>query len=57
LAAELNGEFGADGELVASHGGVFEVKVDGTLIFSKKASGRFPDDGEIVKLIRQTGKA
>lgn len=38
--------------LIASGGGVFEVSVDGSLIFSKKKLGRFPEDGEIQKLIR-----
>jgi selenoprotein W-related protein len=52
LAAEIKREFGIDSELVASHGGVFEISVDGTLLFSKKSSGRFPDDGEIVRLLR-----
>ena len=45
-------ELGIDCELVASGGGVYEVSVDGRLIFSKKKLGRFPDDGEIVKLLR-----
>jgi len=31
---------------------VFEVAVDGVLLFSKKSSGRFPDDGEVLDLIR-----
>jgi selT/selW/selH-like putative selenoprotein len=31
-----------------SGGGVFEIKVNGQLAFSKKAAGRFPTDGEIV---------
>jgi selT/selW/selH-like putative selenoprotein len=31
---------------------VFEVTVDGDLIFSKKSLGRFPGDGEILELIR-----
>ncbi len=39
-------------ELVASSGGVYEVSVDDRLIFSKKALSRFPDEGEIVGLIR-----
>jgi selenoprotein W-related protein len=38
--------------LLKSSGGVFEVTVDGTLIFSKKTLGRHADPGEIVKLIR-----
>lgn len=29
--------------LVEGSGGVFEVQVDGKLVFSKKATGRFPD--------------
>jgi len=45
-------ELGIDCALVASGGGVFEVTVDGKLIFSKKQLGRFPDDGEVVKLLR-----
>jgi selT/selW/selH-like putative selenoprotein len=28
-------------------GGVFEIKADGRLAFSKKAAGRFPTDTEI----------
>jgi selenoprotein W-related protein len=34
-------------ELVPSGGGVFEVTLDGELIFSKRALNRFPEDGEI----------
>ena len=45
------GKFAAEVEIIASSGGVFEVVVDGELIFSKKALGRFPDAGEIVALI------
>jgi selT/selW/selH-like putative selenoprotein len=29
---------------------VFEVELDGKLIFSKKKQGRFPEEGEIRKL-------
>jgi selenoprotein W-related protein len=34
-------------ELIPSGGGVFEVTLDGELIFSKKAEARFPDFEEI----------
>ena len=44
---------GADVKLVSSGGGVFEITLDDELIFSKKALGRFPDDGEIDNLIDQ----
>lgn len=33
--------------LVPSDGGCFEVSRNGQLVFSKLASGRFPEDGEI----------
>ena len=41
----------ADIKLISSGGGVFEITLDNELIFSKKALGRFPDDGEIDNLI------
>jgi selenoprotein W-related protein len=43
-------------KLVPSSGGVFEVTVDGTLIFSKKALGRFPEDSEIFAKLDGSGK-
>lgn len=45
-------ELGVGANLIAGHGGVFEVTVDGTTVFSKKKVGRFPEDGEIVGLIQ-----
>jgi selT/selW/selH-like putative selenoprotein len=30
---------------------VFEVSVDGVPVFSKRQTGRFPDDGEVVASI------
>ena len=35
-----------------SGGGVFEIKVDGALRYSKKATGRFPTEDEIRELSR-----
>ena len=34
-------------ELIRGGGGVFEITVDGSLAFSKKALGRFPTDEEL----------
>jgi selenoprotein W-related protein len=42
---------GAEVELLASSGGVFEVVADGKLVFSKKDLKRFPEEGEIVHLL------
>ena len=41
--------------MIPSGGGVYEITVDGTLLFSKKALGRFPEDGEVVGLIESHG--
>lgn len=43
---------GAECELVPSSGGVFEIVVDGSKVFSKKELGRFPNEGEVVERIR-----
>ncbi|MCH8264587.1 MAG: Rdx family protein [Proteobacteria bacterium] len=40
-------------ELIGGGGGVFDVVVDGRLIFSKHQTGRFPEPGEIAGLIDQ----
>lgn len=54
MAAELKREVpDADVRLVPSSGGVFEVTVDGNLVFSKKALRRHAEPGEIVQLIRR----
>jgi len=34
---------------------VFEVSVENKLIFSKRSSGVFPEEGEILRLIRSGG--
>jgi selT/selW/selH-like putative selenoprotein len=57
LAAELKQAWPeTDVRLVASSGGVFEVKLDGDLVFSKKALRRHAEPGEVVGLIRARGK-
>lgn len=37
--------------LKPSDGGRFEVTVDGDLVFSKHATGRFPEEDELVRLV------
>ena len=39
--------------MVKSSGGVFEVTLDGELLYSKKASGRHAAPGEVVGLVRR----
>jgi len=52
LAAELKDAFGIEAELEAGSGGVFEVRVDGELVYSKEETRRFPEPGEVVGLLK-----
>jgi selT/selW/selH-like putative selenoprotein len=49
LAAAIEQEHGVAPTLTKGDNGVFEVLVDGRLIFSKKATGRFPTHEEILE--------
>jgi len=42
-------------KLIEGGGGIFDVKYNGKLLFSKKniEAQRFPNEGEITKLIKQ----
>jgi selT/selW/selH-like putative selenoprotein len=56
LAAELKERFVVDSTLKAGHGGVFDVVVDGRLVFSKKETKRFPRPGEVGDAIEASHK-
>ena len=43
-------------ELIPGEKGVFEVVADGTSLFSKKQSVRFPNEGEVVKALKHLGR-
>jgi len=56
VEAELKEEFpGSTVELVAGKGGIFEVTMDGSTVYSKDRDvcGGFPDEGEIQRLARK----
>jgi selT/selW/selH-like putative selenoprotein len=40
-------------ELVEGDRGIFEVRADGRLVFSKKEAGRFPNPGEVLARLDQ----
>lgn len=44
--------------LIKGSGGIFEVTLDGAPLFSKRAEGRFPVEGELIDRVhaRQGGK-
>ena len=46
-----------DAELKPSHGGIFDVEVDGKRIYSKHQTHRFPNPGEVDDLVEGLGHA
>ena len=44
-------------KLIPSKGGCFEVWVDKDLIYSKLDTGEFPDDDELVEVVKSRGAA
>lgn len=55
LAQELLMTFESDigrVSLVPGSGGIFEVRLDGDTLFSRKQAGRFPESKELKQLVR-----
>jgi predicted Rdx family selenoprotein len=48
----LNKVFGVWAQVVPGDRGAFEVNMDDQVVFSKLQLDRFPNDGEIVELLR-----
>jgi len=55
VAVELKQAFDAQVKLIESSGGIFDVTVDGKLVYSKHKTGRFPDEGEVSELVQELG--
>ena len=51
MAADLKQRFDVDARLKPGHGGIFDVEVNGTRIYSKHETHRFPNPGEVEGLI------
>lgn len=48
MAAAITEKTGTEVELIEGSGGIFDVTVDGTRIYSKRETGRFPDHAEVL---------
>ena len=51
LAAELKENFNIEAELFAEGKGIFDIVLDNDVIYSKYDTGRFPEPGEVTRLI------
>ena len=47
--------FGVEANLIPGSGGIFEVTVDGRVVFNKAETDRFPGPGEVVGLLKSVG--
>ena len=52
MGDELKKNLGAEIELIAGSNGIFDITVDGRMIYSKFEQGRFPQSQEIINRIR-----
>ncbi len=52
MAAEIQKKFAVKPELIVGSQGIFDVTVDGKMIFSKHAEGRFPEAQEVLAKIQ-----
>jgi selenoprotein W-related protein len=52
LVATIKAETGVESELICGGGGIFDVVVDGEMIFSKHESDRFPESDEILSKLQ-----
>ncbi len=48
-------DLGAEIELVAGSNGVFDVSMDGNMIYSKFEEGRFPQTDDILARVKKEG--
>lgn len=51
VAAEIQAELGQAPQLIEGGGGIFLVRRGETVVFDKKKLGRFPEAGEITRLL------
>jgi selT/selW/selH-like putative selenoprotein len=49
--AEISSKTQAQAKATPGGKGQFDVLADGDLVFSKHASGRFPEEGEVLRLL------
>ena len=51
MAASIKDALQIDAELLEGSNGIFDIAVDGRVVFSKQAEQRFPEHEEIIKRI------
>ena len=57
MAAAINKKFHTEPELIKGGGGIFDVKADGKLIYSRHQTGQFPEEQEVINALTHLTKA
>ena len=52
MAAEIKNDLNVETVLVEGSRGIFDVRLDGQVVYSKAKSHKFPDPGEVSGLLR-----
>ncbi len=52
MAELIEEETGHKPQLIKGGGGIFDVKADGKMLFSKHKAGRFPEPYEVINQIK-----
>ena len=53
MADALKKAFHVESELIEGANGIFDVHADGTQVWSKQDVGRFPEDQEVLDLVKK----
>lgn len=48
----MKDQLGVDAELIEGGSGIFDVEADGTRVYSKHETGRFPEHDEVISALR-----
>ena len=52
MAAKIKAAFGVETFLIEGAGGIFDVNVDGKIVYSKHETGEFPDEDALIESLR-----
>ncbi len=56
MQAAIKNEFGLTADLTGGHSGIFDVAIDGEVVYSKDQTYRFPTNEEVFAKIRERQK-
>lgn len=51
MAAEIRNALNVEPRLIEGSKGIFDVRTDGGVVYSKAKTGRFPEEGEVARLL------